>query len=71
MVDLDEQEKAAIHAALKQVAEIMEEIGWDKRLCDLTEAQVLTVLKAAIGNFQDAMHLMHALAPDAEAEPPF
>ena len=36
MVDLTEQEKAAIRAAMKPVAEIMEEIGWETRLIDLT-----------------------------------
>ncbi len=32
MVDLTEQEKAAIRAAMKPIAEIMEEIGWQTRL---------------------------------------
>lgn len=55
MVDLTEQEKAAIRAAMKMVAEIMEEIGWEIRLVDLTETQVLTLIEVAIGGFQDAM----------------
>ena len=37
-------------------AEIMEEIGWDTRLIDLTEPQVLTLIEVAVGGFQDAMH---------------
>jgi len=68
MVDLTEQEKAAIRAAMKPVAEIMEEIGWQARLCDLTEAQVLTLIEVAVGGFQDAMH---AMAADADEEVPF
>ena len=56
MVDLTEQEQAAIRAAMKPVAEILEEIGWQKRLIDLTEPQVLTLIEVAIGGFQDAMH---------------
>jgi hypothetical protein len=42
MVDLTEQEMAAIRAALAPVTEIMEEIGWATRLADLSEAQALT-----------------------------
>ena len=56
MVDLTEQEQAAIRAAMKPLAEIMEEIGWQTRLIDLTEAQVLTLIEVAVGGFQDAMH---------------
>ncbi|WP_295143819.1 DUF6511 domain-containing protein [uncultured Reyranella sp.] len=56
MVDLTEQEKAAIAAALKPVAEIMAEIGWPTRLNELSEQQVLTLIEAAVGGFQDAMH---------------
>ena len=47
MVDLTEQEKAAIRAAMKPVAEIMEEIGWQARFSDLSEAQVLTLIEVA------------------------
>ena len=38
MVDITEQEQAAIAAAVKPVAEIMGEIGWSTRFQDLTEA---------------------------------
>jgi hypothetical protein len=55
MVDLTAQEQAAIRAAMKPVAEIMEEIGWGKRLADLTEVQVLTLIELAIDSFQTAM----------------
>jgi hypothetical protein len=55
MVDLTEQEREAIRAAMKVVAEIMEEIGWEIRLIDLSEIQVLTLIEAAIDGFQDAM----------------
>jgi Family of unknown function (DUF6511) len=58
MFDLQPEEKAALHAAMKPVAEIMEEIGWERRLCDLGEAQVLTLIEVAVGGFQDAMNAM-------------
>ena len=68
MVDLTEQEQAAIRSAMKMAAETMEEIGWETRLIDLTEAQVLTLIEVAVGGFQDAMH---AMAESTEAEVPF
>lgn len=58
MFDLQEIERAAIRAAVKPVAEIMEEIGWLTRLCDLSEAQVLTLIEVAVGGYQDAMLAM-------------
>ena len=68
MVDLTEQEQAAIRSAIKPVTEIMEEIGWDTRFADLTEKQVLTLIEVAIGGFQDAMR---ALAGGCDMEIPF
>ncbi len=55
MVDLTEQEQAAIRHAMKMAAEIFEEIGWNTRLADLSETQVLTLIEVAVGGFQDAM----------------
>jgi hypothetical protein len=45
----------------------MEEIGWQARFSDLTEARVLTLIEVAVGGFQDATH---AMAADADAEVP-
>lgn len=58
MVDLTEQEQAAMRAAMRNLGEAMAEIGWNTRLCDLTEAQVLTLIEVAVGAFQDAMRAM-------------
>ena len=55
MIDLTEQEQAAIRGTVRPVAEIFEEIGWNTKLADLTEQQVLTLIEVAIGGFQDAM----------------
>jgi hypothetical protein len=46
----------------------MEEIGWEVRLIDLSEAQVFTLIEVAVGGFQDAMR---ATAQSADAEVPF
>ena len=56
VIDLSEQEQAAIRAAMKPVAELMEEIGWETRLADLTEEHVLALIETAVGGFHDAMH---------------
>ena len=58
MVDLSEQEQAAMRAAMRNLGEAMQEIGWNTRLSDLTEAQVLTLIEVAVGAFQDAMRAM-------------
>ncbi|SFL05529.1 DUF6511 domain-containing protein [Falsiroseomonas stagni] len=69
MVDLTEQEKAAMRAAMRRVAETMAEIGWDTRFQDLSEAQVLTLIEVAVGGFQEAMQAIARQA--AAAEVPF
>ena len=71
MIDLTEQEKAAIRATVTLIAEIMEEIGWHTRLLDLTEHQVLTLIEVAVGGFQDAMRDIVAAHPDMDLEVPF
>ncbi|PZR10401.1 MAG: hypothetical protein DI532_18250 [Azospirillum brasilense] len=68
MVDLTEQERAAIRAAMKPVAEVMAEIGWTTPLNALTEPQVLTLVEVAVGGFQEAMR---ACAGPGKPEIPF
>ena len=68
VIDLSDPERAAIRAAMKPVAELMEEIGWTTRLAALTEEQVLALIEVAVGGFQDAMH--EAAAAD-DTEIPF
>lgn len=70
MVDLTDEEKAALRHAMQMVAEAMEEIGWTTRLVDLTEPQVLTLIEVAIGGFQDAMRDI-AAANKQSPEVPF
>ena len=55
MVDLTEQEQAATHATMRPLGECLGEIGWQTRLIDLTEPQVLTLIEVAVGGFQHAM----------------
>ena len=70
MVDLTEEEKSALRYAMQMAAELMEEIGWNTRLSDLTEQQVLTLMEAAVGGFQDAMRDI-AAANKQSPEVPF
>lgn len=70
MVDLTEEEKSAMRHAMKMAAEIMEEIGWNTRLIELTEPQVLTLMEVAVGGFQDAMREI-AAANKQSPEVPF
>jgi hypothetical protein len=69
LVDLTEQEKAAMRAAMRRVAEAMAEIGWSPRFQDLTEAQVLTLIEVAVGGFQTAMQAI--ARGDAADDVPF
>ena len=71
MIDLTDHEKAALRAAMKRVAEIMEEIGWETRLIDLSEHQVLTLIEVAVGGFQEAMAHIAAAEANHSPEVPF
>ena len=71
MVDLTEEEKSALRHAMQMVAEVMEEIGWQTRLIELSEPQVLTLIEVAIGGFQDAMREIAAANNQQFPEVPF
>jgi len=70
MVDLTDEEKSALRHAMRMAAEVMEEIGWNTRLSDLSEQQVLTLMEVAVGGFQDAMRDI-AAANKQSPEVPF
>ena len=71
MVDLTDEEHAAIRHAMEMVAEVMEEIGWETSLADLSEQQVLTIIETALGGFQDAMRAIAAKSRQNLPEVPF
>jgi hypothetical protein len=68
MVDLSQEERAALRAAMREMAEVMAEIGWTTPLNALSEQQVLTLAEVAVGAFQDAMH---GAASPSSPEVPF
>ncbi|MBA4782093.1 MAG: hypothetical protein H2045_02615 [Rhizobiales bacterium] len=55
MVDLTEEERAAISATMKRVALLMDEIGWQTAFAELTEAQVRALIEEAVEGFREAM----------------
>ena len=55
MVDLTEEERAAITATMKRMAPLMEEIGWQTELANLTEPQVRALIEEAVEGFREAM----------------
>ena len=71
MIDLTEEEHMAIVDAMRLVAEIMEEIGWETRLRDLTRDQVMTLIEVAVGGYQEALRDSVAAAPRTDPEVPF
>ena len=70
MVDLTDEEKSALRYAMRMAAKVMEEIGWNTRLSDLSEQQVLTLMEVVVCGFQDAMRDI-AAANTQSPEVPF
>jgi len=65
MVDLTEEERAAIAATMKRVALLMDEIGWATPLAGLTEAQVRALIEESVEGFREAMSdIAKANAPE-------
>jgi len=55
MVDLTEEERAAITATMKRIGDLMGEFGWDVRLAELTADQVRALIEEAVEGFREAM----------------
>lgn len=55
MVDLTEEERAAVTSTMKRIALLMDEIGWQTAFADLTEAQVRALIEEAVEGFREAM----------------
>lgn len=65
MVDLTEEERAAVTATMKRLAQLMDEIGWQTALGDLTEPQVRALIEEAVEGFREAMSdIARANAPE-------
>ena len=55
MVDLTEEERAAVTSTMKRIAMLMDEIGWQTAFAELTEAQVRALIEEAVEGFREAM----------------
>jgi hypothetical protein len=66
MIDPDPREQAALRAALKNMAELMAEIGWTTRFQDMSEQQALGLATAAVDGFQEAMRASAPAPRDIE-----
>jgi hypothetical protein len=55
MAEITEEEHMAILGSLKPVARQLETYGWDTRLSELTEVQVLWLIETAVQEFREAM----------------
>ena len=65
MVDLTDEERAAVTATMKRIALLMDEIGWQTAFADLTEAQVRALIEEAVEGFREAMSdIAKANAPE-------
>ena len=61
MVDLTDEERAAIAATMKRVALLMDEIGWATRFSDLTEAQVRALIEEAVAGEPESGYIIDSL----------
>ena len=68
MIDPDSRERAALQNALKFMAALMAEIGWETRLKDLSAEHAAKLAEAAVDGFQEAMATR---APRPNSEVPF
>jgi hypothetical protein len=66
MIDPDPREEAALRAGLKNMAELMAEIGWTTRFQDLSEQQALAIATASVDGFQEAMRASAPAPSDME-----
>jgi len=65
MVDLTDEERAAIAATMQRVALLMDEIGWATPLAGLTEAQVRALIEESVEGFREAIaDIAKANAPE-------
>lgn len=68
MVDLTEQEMAAIRATLQPIAAMLDALGWQTPPSAWSQEQMLQLISVAIESFQAAMH---QAAMDDPMEVPF
>ena len=68
MAILSKHESDAIRATMKRIPDVIDRIGWERRLADLSEQEAFDLIAEMISGFQEAMG---EIAKTTEAEVPF
>jgi len=68
VIDPDSRERAALRNALKFMAALMAETGWETRFTDLDAQQAAKLAEAAVDGYLESMGTS---APRTESEVPF
>lgn len=55
MIGITNEERLAIAVAVKNLGRMMEEIGWEKRLCELTESEVTALIEDVLESYSEQM----------------
>lgn len=51
MIGLTEEERLVIALVMKRLGQTMEDIGWQKRLCDLSETDVTALIEEILEGY--------------------
>lgn len=68
MTILSKHEAEAIRATMKRIPNLIDQIGWEKRLADLSEQETFDLVTEMITGFQESMG---EIAKTTDAEVPF
>ena len=55
MIGMTEEERLAIALVMKRLGQTMDEIGWQKRLCDLSETDVTALIEEVLESYGTEM----------------
>ena len=55
MIGMTEEERLAIALVMKRLGQTMDEIGWQKRVCDLSESDVTALIEAVLESYGSEM----------------
>lgn len=68
MAVLSKHEAEAIRATMKRIPDLIDRIGWEKRLADLSEQEAFDLIAEMVSGFQESMG---EIAKTTDAEVPF
>ena len=68
MAALSQHESDAIRATMKRIPDLIDRIGWEKRLTDLSEQEAFDLVAEMVAGFQESMS---EIAKTKDSEIPF